>query len=106
MAARVKLNARYEIVEVLGGGGMGVVYRAFDPMIKREVAVKTIRAFLEPKALELFQRESGELASISHHDIVEIFDIGELEEEGRTKPLFVVALLRGAPLDKLIDGSV
>ena len=84
---------------------MGVVYRAFDPMIKREVAVKTIRGLLEPKALELFQRECGVLASISHPNIVEIFDIGELEEEGRTKPFFVMPLLRGAPLDKLIGGS-
>ncbi len=102
MPVRIKLKARYEINEVLGEGATGMVYKAYDPMIKRELALKTIRDIPDPKALQLFQKECGVLASMSHPNIVEIFDIGELEEEGQTKPFFVMPLLRGIPLDKLI----
>lgn len=79
MAAPVlprKLAGRYEIREVLGQGGMGLVYRAYDSVIRREVALKTLRDIPEPAALQLFYKECDVLASMSHPNIIEIFDIG------------------------------
>ena len=97
-----KLAGRYEIRKILGEGGMGLVYRAYDSIIRREVAVKTIRDIPEPAALQLFQKECDVLASMSHPNIVEIFDIGEFEEDGKRKPYFVMPLLPGTTLDNLI----
>ena len=100
-----KLAGRYEIRQVLGEGGMGLVYRAYDAVIRREVALKTIRDIPEPAALQLFQKECDVLASMSHPNIVEIFDIGELEEDGKRKPYFVMPLLPGATLDNIIRNA-
>src|ERR1700757_4410873 len=97
-----KLAGRYEIRKVLGEGGMGLVYRAYDTVIRREVAVKTIRDIPEHAALQLFQKEWDVLASMSHPNIVEIFDIGEFEEEGKRKPYFVMPLLPGTTLEYFI----
>ena len=105
MAITRILKDRYETKEILGQGGMGVVYKAFDSVIRREVAVKTLRGSSDRSALQLFQKECEVLASLSHPNIVEIFDIGEFEEEGERRPFFVMPLLPGTPLDKLIRDS-
>jgi serine/threonine-protein kinase len=97
-----KLAGRYEVREVLGQGGMGLVYRAYDSVIRREVAVKTILDIPDPASLQLFYKECDVLASMSHPNIVEIFDIGEFEEEGKKKPYFVMPLLPGTTLDTFI----
>lgn len=105
MASPRKLKERYEVREILGRGGMGVVYRAYDPVVKREVAVKTLRDAPSRTALQLFYKECDVLASMSHPNIVEIFDVGEYEEEGVSKPYFVMPLLRGVSLDRIIATS-
>jgi serine/threonine protein kinase len=108
MAAHVlphKLAGRYEIKSVLGEGGMGLVYRAFDTVIRRDVAIKTLRDIPDPSSLQLFYKESGVLTSMSHPNIVEIFDIGEFEESGKQKPYFVMPLLPGTTLDQLIRNA-
>jgi serine/threonine protein kinase len=105
MSVPKTLKGRYEIREVLGKGGMGVVYRAFDTVLKRDVALKTILDIADRKALELFHKEYEVLASISHPNIVEIFDLGEFEEERESLPYFVMPLLSGMPLDKVIRTS-
>jgi eukaryotic-like serine/threonine-protein kinase len=97
-----KLAGRYEIREVLGQGGMGLVYRAYDTVIRREVAVKTILDIPDPASLQLFYKECDVLASMSHPNIIEIFDIGEFEEEGKKKPYFVMPLLPGTTLEAFI----
>src|SRR5271167_4740473 len=97
-----KLAGRYEVRQVLGQGGMGLVYRAYDPVVRREVAVKTILDIPDPASVQLFYKECDVLASMSHPNIVEIFDIGEFEEEGKKKPYFVMPLLPGATLDRFI----
>jgi serine/threonine protein kinase/ribosomal protein L40E len=102
MAVPDKLKGRYEIKEVLGQGGMGLVFRAWDTTVKRDVALKTLRDAPTRAALQMFYKECEVLAAMSHPNIVEIFDIGEFEDEGKSKPYFVMPLLPGAPLDRLI----
>ncbi len=97
-----KLAGRYEVRQVLGQGGMGLVYRAYDTVVRREVAVKTILDIPDPASLQLFHKECDVLASMSHPNIVEIFDIGEFEEDGKKKPYFVMPLLPGTTLDQFI----
>ena len=101
-ASPKKLAGRYEVREILGQGGMGLVYRAYDTVVRREVAVKTILDLPDPASLQLFYKECDVLASMSHPNIVEIFDIGEFEEEGKKKPYFVMPLLPGTTLEHFI----
>jgi len=101
----MKSAGRYEIREILGEGGMGVVYRGFDPVMNREVTIKTIRDPQDQLVLELFKRECAVLASMSHPNIVEIFDVGEVEEAGARRPYFVMPLLQGVTLQELIRTS-
>ncbi len=105
MATRKKIKERYETIDVLGKGGMGLVYKAYDTVVQREVAIKTLRDSPSKLALDLFRKECGVLASMSHPNIVEIFDIGEFNEDGTTKPYFVMPLLPGVTLDQLIKTS-
>ena len=101
-----KVADRYDILSTLGEGGMGIVYLAHDSVVQREVAVKTIRDVPSQTALELFRKECSVLAAMSHPNIVEIFDIGEFEDEkGTRKPYFVMPLLRGDTLGQLIRSS-
>jgi len=97
-----KLAGRYEVRQVLGQGGMGLVYRAYDTVVRREVAVKTILDIPDAASLQLFYKECDVLASMSHPNIVEIFDIGEFEEDGKKKPYFVMPLLPGSTLEYFI----
>jgi serine/threonine protein kinase len=100
------INARYQVrAKPLGQGGMGVVYTAYDIITKRDVAVKTMRGTLSPEALELFSKEWSVLARVSHPNIVDILDTGEFEQDGERKPFFVMPLLPGATLERLIEAS-
>ncbi|MGD8896787.1 MAG: protein kinase [Acidobacteriota bacterium] len=71
----------YEILEPLGAGGMGEVYRARDPRLKRDVALKVLPEDLasEPERLERFEREAQTLAALNHPHIVTIFSVEEAE---------------------------
>jgi len=72
---------RYEIVALLGAGGMGQVYRARDPSLNRQVAVKVIgEAFaLNPSFRDRFRREARTLAALSHPNIATIYSVEESE---------------------------
>jgi serine/threonine-protein kinase len=98
-------RSRYELREVLGRGGMGVVYKAYDTLMHREVALKTILDVQSKAALDLFYREWGLQASITHPNIAEIYDIGEMQHEGAVRPYFVMPLLPGSTLSELIRTS-
>ncbi len=100
-----RIKGRYEVKDVLGRGGMGVVYRAYDTVVRRDVALKTLLDAPDRAALDLFYKECDVLASMSHPNIVEIFDLGEFEEEGASKPYFVMPLLPGVTLEHLIRTS-
>jgi len=71
----------YEIVEALGAGGMGEVYRATDSRLKRDIAIKVLPdAFsLDAESIARFQREAEVLASVNHPHIAAIYDLGSLE---------------------------
>ena len=81
---------------------MGVVYKAFDSVLRRDVAIKTLLDVSDPDALQLFHREYEVLAHINHPNIVEIIDIGEFVVEGAERPYFIMPLLPGFSLGQLI----
>jgi serine/threonine-protein kinase len=93
---------RYQIKEIIGEGGMGIVYRAVDLEMQSDVAVKTIKEVLDPQQIELFRRECAVLRRLRHPNVVDVFDFGIAEEKGREKPFFVMPYLPGFTLDKLI----
>ncbi len=105
MASMEGVNERYEKRAKLGEGGMGVVWRVYDVRERREVALKTIRNAQDRGALELFRKECDVLKRLSHPNIVDIFEVGETEVDGSRQPFFVMPLLRGQTLDKLIASS-
>lgn len=73
------INGRYEIIKLIGEGGMANVYLAFDPILKRNVAVKILRGDLsnDEKFVKRFKREAISASSLAHPNIVEIYDVGE-----------------------------
>ena len=73
------LGDRYEILEMIGSGGMATVYRAFDNILTREVAVKVLRQdfALDERAVKRFRREAQSAFILSHPNIVSIYDVGE-----------------------------
>src|SRR5688500_18003961 len=93
----------YEIIEPLGSGGMGDVYRAHDPRLKREVAIKTVRSQSgnEDSHARLW-REARAAASVNHPSICQIYDVGELGDD----IFLVMELLNGESLGhRLLDGA-
>jgi serine/threonine protein kinase len=94
---RPALPARYELVERIGAGGMGVVWRARDALLQRDVAVKVIAPHLVDEGFaERLWREARILARLEHPGIVPVHDVGELED-GRT--WYTMRLVRGTRLD-------
>src|SRR5262249_20627445 len=89
---------RYELLDKLGQGGMGVVYRARDPVMGREVALKMIRGGVPagPEALVRFKREVQATAALQHPNIVPVYDVSE--HEGA--PFFTMPYLAGGSLDR------
>ncbi len=86
----------YELIEVLGSGGMGVVWKALDPRLGREVAIKVLSADLEtrPDRLQRFEFEARTVSSLNHPNILTVFDVGNWKG---TRYL-VTELLEGATL--------
>ncbi|MEM7356379.1 MAG: serine/threonine-protein kinase, partial [Acidobacteriota bacterium] len=93
---------RYQIAEQLGQGGRGAVYRAWDPLLERDVAVKIILPkVMTPEARKHFRREARTTASLEHPAIATVYDFGQHERE-----LFLVMpLLPGRTLRHLIEDS-
>ncbi len=94
------INDRYEIVRLIGEGGMANVYLAKDTILDRKVAVKVLRGDLagDEKFVRRFQREALSASSLSHPNIVEIYDVGE--DEGNF--YIVMEYIEGKTLKQLI----
>ena len=102
MIAMEKMIAnRYLIVKNVGHGGMADVYVAMDTVLKREVAIKILKGELsnDPVALIRFEREASASTTLSHPNIVDIYDVGE--DDGRH--FIVMEYVRGSTLKQLIN---
>jgi tetratricopeptide (TPR) repeat protein len=95
--------ANFEILEKLGQGGMGVVYKARHTQLNRFVALKMIRAgaWADPEELQRFRTEAQAVAHLQHPGIVQIFEIGEHEQ----LPYFALEFVEGGSLDRVIAGN-
>ncbi len=91
----------YEILEPLGAGGMGEVYRATDTKLGREVAIKTLPPEVtgDSERLARFQREAHLLASLNHPNIAAIHGL----EEADGKPFLVLELVEGENLQQRLE---
>ncbi|MDO8677508.1 MAG: protein kinase [Acidobacteriota bacterium] len=100
----------YEIVAELGAGGMGEVYRARDPKLNRDVAIKVLLAAVasDPDRLARFSREAQVLASLNHPNIAAIYGLEEgPAEAGRQTSALVMELVEGSTLaDRLATGPL
>ena len=96
------IKERYEIVEILGEGGMAFVYRAKDKQLQRNVAIKTLKPNYvnQEKFVDRFRREAQTAANLNHPNIVQIFDWG-IEDE----PYFVMEYIEGNTLTSIISGN-
>src|SRR5262245_53071505 len=105
----------YEVIAPLGAGGMGEVYRARDPRLKREIAIKVLPDNLasSPERLARFEREATTVAGLNHPNIVVLYSIEEVDGtrfltmelvEGRT--LAVLVTPGGLPTSQVLDLAI
>jgi WD40 repeat protein len=100
----------YEVLGLLGAGGMGEVYRARDPRLEREVAVKVLPAEVagDPERLARFEREARAVAALNHPNILTVFDVGTAGPEpagsaATLTPYVVTELLQGETLREMVS---
>lgn len=104
LAAGTKLGP-YEIIAPLGAGGMGEVYRAKDPRLHREVAIKVLPSYFcrDPDRLRRFEQEARTAGALNHPNILAVYDVGTYAGF----PYLVTELLEGSTLrDRLNGGSL
>lgn len=96
-----KINDRYEIIKMIGEGGMANVYLANDNILERKVAIKVLRGDLsnDEKFIRRFKREALSVSNLSHPNIVEVYDVGE--EDGNY--YIVMEYIEGKTLKQLLQ---
>jgi predicted Ser/Thr protein kinase/tetratricopeptide (TPR) repeat protein len=93
---------RYEILEEIGRGGFGRVFRANDPVMKREVAIKVMATSEDPGMLTRFRNEAASAGHLRHENIVTVYDFGE--EQG--VPYIVMEFLQGRDLQQIQERGI
>ncbi|WP_442603903.1 Stk1 family PASTA domain-containing Ser/Thr kinase [Paenibacillus sp. KN14-4R] len=94
------LGGRYEVLELIGGGGMALVYKAQDLLLNRKVAIKVLREqyIHDEEFIRRFRREAQSAASLSHPNVVSIYDVGQEEDTY----YIVMEYVEGKTLNELI----
>ncbi|MFJ6988324.1 MULTISPECIES: protein kinase [unclassified Streptomyces] len=105
---RALAGGRYQLRDLLGQGGMAAVHLAYDSVLDRQVAVKTLHTELgrEQAFRERFRREAQAVAKLTHTNIVSVFDTGEDDVDGMTTPYIVMEYIEGRPLGSVLDEDV
>jgi len=95
------VGGRYQLLDRIGEGGMGAVYKGYDRVIGRQVAIKMLgeASTTQEESVARFQREAQVVGQLRHRNVVEVFDFGI--ENG--KPFMVMELLEGKDLATLLD---
>ncbi|MFE0760669.1 protein kinase domain-containing protein [Streptomyces smyrnaeus] len=101
-------GGRFQLRSLLGAGGMASVYLAYDSVLDRQVAVKTLHTELgrEQSFRERFRREAQSVAKLTHTNIVSVFDSGEDEIDGALVPYIVMEYVEGKPLRTVLDEDI
>ncbi len=91
---------KYQIISVIGKGAMGVVYHAYDPIVKRDVAIKVLSSLDldEPELVSRFEREARLAGGLRHPNIVTIYDLGQFE----SRPYIAMEFIVGKDLEEII----
>jgi serine/threonine protein kinase len=105
---RALAGGRYQLRDLLGEGGMASVHLAYDSVLDRQVAVKTLHTELgrEQAFRERFRREAQAVAKLTHTNIVSVFDTGEDDVDGMTTPYIVMEYIEGRPLGSVLEQDV
>jgi WD40 repeat protein len=96
----------YEVLEELGRGGMGVVYKARDLRLRRVVALKMLLGgyFADREQRQRFCREAEAVARLQHPNIVQLFETGEFDADGQPRPYFTLEFVDGGSLADRLAG--
>ncbi|MFF7970592.1 protein kinase [Streptomyces sp. NPDC007905] len=107
-AGRALAGGRYQLRDLLGEGGMASVHLAYDAVLDRQVAIKTLHTELgrEQAFRERFRREAQAVAKLTHTNIVSVFDTGEDELNGMTTPYIVMEYIEGRPLGSVLEEDI
>ncbi|MFJ5270720.1 protein kinase [Streptomyces sp. NPDC088358] len=107
-AGRAVAGGRYQLRDLLGEGGMASVHLAYDSVLDRQVAIKTLHTELgrEQAFRERFRREAQSVAKLTHTNIVSVFDTGEDNLNGMTTPYIVMEYIEGKPLGSVLDADI
>ncbi len=93
----------YKVLELLGQGGMGRVYLAENPLVKRQVALKLMLAErYQSEMLARFHQEMEVLAQLEHPGIARLFEAGEVHVAGQEQPWYAMEFVNGVPLDAYV----
>lgn len=92
---------RFQVKSILGQGGIGVVYEAYDPSLAKTVAIKTLKEGLPGQSIIRFQKEAIAIGKLQHKNIIDVYDFGI---DGDT-PYLVMELLKGRTLSDFIKSA-
>ncbi len=95
-------NKRYEIIRCIGEGGMGRVYLAFDPVLRRDVALKVMKPEVPESERRRFRREAIYGARFCHPSVARVYDMGAMGDSGRPE-WFSMEYLEGSDLERVVD---